>query len=284
MGVFFLAKRLLLFYAKDRASVLLFLTSILGVIALTQIRRISYNDESIVAIETNEVALAHIDSSRLVAAQPKRYRFNPNFLSPYNAYLWGVSDSSLTALEEFRAKNLWLRSAADFQRVTGVSDSLLGAMAPYFKFPAWTQQVQKGSNFNRTIIKKDLNTASVAALDSVYGIGPVLAGRILNFKERYGAFGDSLQLRLIYGLKPKTRAELLRHFFISESAVQPQFNFNEVSAADLATLPGINFEMAKELVIFRRLRGRVSEPSELLKLNGITEDWLAGIAVYLQFD
>ncbi|NQX77416.1 MAG: helix-hairpin-helix domain-containing protein [Gilvibacter sp.] len=284
MGVFFLAKRLLLFYAKDHLSVFLFLSSILGIIALSLLRSPEYNSAAEVVLETRATELARIDSLSAEAAKPKRYRFNPNFLSSYNAYLWGLSDSALTALEEFRAKNLWLRSAADFQRVTGVSDSLLGAMAPYFKFPAWTQQAKKVSSFNKNIIKKDLNKASAAALDSVYGIGPVLAGRILGFKERYGNFGDSLQLRLIYGLKPKTRAELLKHFYIVETAVEPQLYFNEVSASDLATLPGINFEMAKELVIFRRLRGRVSEPTELLKLDGVTADWLAGIAVYLQFD
>lgn len=284
MGVFFLLKKQLLFYKRDRLSIALFLIAFTGLLWLIH----GGEKPEFIPVDLNtsvsQKERALLDSLKLHKAKPRRYKFNPNFMSPYNAYLWGISDSALTALESFRAQDKWLRSAADFQRVTGISDSLLAEMKSYFRFPAWTQQSRPNTLRDRPEKVKELNAASQEELEAVYGIGPVLAGRILRFKERYGPYSDSLQLRLIYGLKPKVRAELLKHFTVTTKDSIQKIDFNTAAASDLATLPGINFELAKELVIFRRLRDGISAPEDLLMLEGVTADWLAGIAVYLQFE
>ena len=284
MGVFFLLKKQLLFYKRDQLSVALFLIAFTGLLWLIHGGERPEHIPVDLNASVSQKERASLDSLKLDKAKPRRYKFNPNFMSPYNAYLWGISDSALIALESFRAQDKWLRSAADFQRVTGVSDSLLAEMKSYFRFPAWTQQSRTNTFRDRPEKVKELNAASQEELEAVYGIGPVLAGRILRFKQRYGPYSDSLQLRLIYGLKPEVRAELLKHFTIATKDTISKIDFNTAAASDLATLPGINFELAKELVIFRRLRDGISAPEDLLMLEGITADWLAGIAVYLQFE
>ncbi len=51
--------------------------------------------------------------------------------------------------------------------------------------------------------KLNLNTASAAELDSLPGVGPVLAQRILDFRQRKGRFASTRQLREVQGLGPK---------------------------------------------------------------------------------
>jgi competence protein ComEA len=48
----------------------------------------------------------------------------------------------------------------------------------------------------------DLNTASVAQLDTLPGIGPVIAQRIVDFREFYGPFESIDQLAEIEGISP----------------------------------------------------------------------------------
>ena len=50
----------------------------------------------------------------------------------------------------------------------------------------------------------DLNTATQADLERVPGIGPVLAARIIAYRQRYGPFKTVYQLRLIKGVGQQT--------------------------------------------------------------------------------
>ncbi|MDP5183699.1 ComEA family DNA-binding protein [Blastococcus sp. BMG 814] len=54
----------------------------------------------------------------------------------------------------------------------------------------------------------DLNTAGVAELDALPGIGPVLAQRIVDHRTRTGAFGSVEELDEVPGIGPAKAAEL----------------------------------------------------------------------------
>ncbi|MGY1593128.1 helix-hairpin-helix domain-containing protein [Geodermatophilus sp. SYSU D00708] len=54
----------------------------------------------------------------------------------------------------------------------------------------------------------DLNTATVADLDALPGIGPVLAQRIVDHREQQGRFASVEQLDDVPGIGPSTYAEL----------------------------------------------------------------------------
>ena len=50
----------------------------------------------------------------------------------------------------------------------------------------------------------DINTATVAQLDALPGVGPVLAQRILDFRTENGPFGSADQLREVSGIGEST--------------------------------------------------------------------------------
>lgn len=65
-------------------------------------------------------------------SKPKIYPFNPNFITLYKGYTLGMSVEEIERLQIFRAKDRWVNSAKEFQQVTGVSDSLLYTISPFF--------------------------------------------------------------------------------------------------------------------------------------------------------
>ena len=56
--------------------------------------------------------------------------------------------------------------------------------------------------------KLDLNTASIAELDRLPGIGEVLAGRIISYREEHGRFTSIDGLLAVSGIGPKVLEEI----------------------------------------------------------------------------
>ncbi len=91
-----------------------------------------------------------IDSLKMVEienSKPKIYPFNPNYITDYKGYTLGMSVEEIDRLLEFRKQDKWINSAEQFQQVTQVSDSLLNAISPYFKFPEWVTNPKTNINY-----------------------------------------------------------------------------------------------------------------------------------------
>src|SRR5699024_5848508 len=131
------------------------------------------------------------------------------------------------------------------------------------------------------ITKKDLNQASKEELMEVSGIGEVLASRILEWRTRLDGFSDSLQINHVYGLNDWSKTNLWEHFYVTKREVEPRLNVNDASASDLTTIPGVNFELAREIWEFQHLREGVDSIDELIKIEGMTRAKLELIALYL---
>lgn len=289
MGVFYFITKQLRFARQDRLGLLLLATVVLGLLwfnsqyANSIAKEPNLNAKQAQAYNQLLDSLAHLAQ---LQNTPKRYPFNPNFLTDYKGYTLGMSVQEIDRLLAYRAKGLWVNSAADFKKVTQVSDSLLAQMSPYFKFPAWVNAPYKSTYKKRMSPKgpkKPLNLATPEDLQEVYGIGPVLSQRIVALRDRLGGFSNTSQLNAVYGLSEQTKDKVLESFELVNPKRLKKIEFKTASASDLATIPGISFDLAVKMVRFRRLRSHQIEATELLKIEEITPKKLELINVYLHF-
>ena len=206
------------------------------------------------------------------------YPFNPNYLTEYKAYTLGLSVSEFDKLKAYREQGKWINSVSDFKKLTGVSDSLLKEISVYFKFPEWvTNRKKSGKNYVNNYDgeldfseKKDLNTATATQLEEIYGVGKTLSKRIVAYRNKIGGFASEEHLYAVYGLKEEVIERIMKRFAVKTQIDIDKMKINEVSASDIATIPGISFEQAKKIWEFVRVREGLENLSELEKIEGIS--------------
>ena len=239
--------------------------------------------------------LAHqsvVDSlkSQSYNVKPTVYPFNPNFITDFKGYKLGMSVAEIDRLLAYRKQNKFVNSAAEFQAVTKVSDSLLNAISPYFKFPDWVNNKKEYTTstakptFNKPekIVVVDINQATKADLMKVYGIGDKISDRILDYKNKLGAFVSMEQLDDVWGLSPEVIAKLNQNFEVKSTAGIQKININNASIKELSQFPFFKYTLAKEIVVFRSMNGDI-KTEDLSKIKGFPVDKIKIIALYLEF-
>ena len=224
---------------------------------------------------------------------PKTYPFNPNFISDYKGYKLGMSVLEIDRLLAFRKGNKYVNSPKEFQDVTKVSDSLLNAIAPYFKFPDWVNNKKEFAaykkNPNTAFAKKektviiDINKATQEDLIKIYGIGEAISIRILKLKESLGGFVSMEQMNHVWGLSPEVIENLNSHFKVSELPKLKKIDVNNASIKELSQFPYFNYQLAKQIVTFRSMNGDFKNVNDLTKIKGLSIDKANIIALYLDF-
>ena len=287
-----IVKSFLTYSKSQRIGILLFF----GIIILVQGIYFFYDftaKETIDKEQSKWLALqSTVDSLKLNNKnyKPTIYPFNPNFITDFKGYKLGMSVEEIDRLLAYRAQNKFVNSAAEFQAVTKVSDSLLKAISPYFKFPDWVKNNKNNSqefaknDFSKPgkIIVLDINQATKEDLMKVYGIGDKISDRILEQKDKYGAFVSMEQMDDIWGLSPEVLEKLKSSFAVKSVTNCKKININNASVKELTQFPFFRYQLAKDIVVFRTMKGDI-KIEDLSKIKGFPLEKIKIIALYLEF-
>jgi competence protein ComEA len=287
-------KSYFVFNSSQRNGILFLLLLVSGFAVINNY--IDFTTENLLDTNSKEVLAVQkeLDSIRTLlieSNQPKIHPFNPNFITDFKGYKLGMSSEEIDRLLDYRKQNKWINSKEDFKKVTKVSDSFLDQISSYFKFPDWISNPKpKYSDWRKGFKEKtfdqkiDLNSATQLELEKVNGIGEALSKRIIDYRDKLGGFTNDIQLYEVYGLDYQLTDKVRNDFTVKTPKEIIKMNLNKISASDIATVPGISFELAKRIWEFRILNERIVDFIELKKIEGLTERKLQGIQLYLKLE
>lgn len=233
----------------------------------------------------DSLAQQKVDS--LIAVKPTKskdtiYPFNPNYISDFKAYQLDISMEVVQRIRSYRASGKHINSLQDFKNVTQLPDDKVALIRPYLKLPKPRFVSDKPKK--DVHVKKELNGASEADLQNVYGIGEVYAKRIIDLRNKIGGFLVKDQLNDVWGLAPETQIRIWEHFTLDSIPTIKKKNINEITIAELSALHYISPSLASRIVAVRTQKETLASWEDLSAIQQLDSIKKVRLSLYLYFN
>lgn len=220
--------------------------------------------------------------------QYREFPFDPNTL-PEDSLNLILPRFVASNLVKYRRKGGRFRTPADLERIYGMDSGLFRKVQPFILIPQDEKQEKKRLSYSSETGQKRrakrqpvlINQADSASFEYLPGIGPVLAARIIAFREALGGFHSVSQVAQTYGL-PKETFDRIRPRLILEAAPE-LIRINEATAGRLAAHPYIAWKEAKGICRYRDHHGAFESVEDLEKVRMLDSGWVSKIEPYLDF-
>ncbi len=124
----------------------------------------------------------------------------------------------------------------------------------------------------------EINRADSMQLEALPGIGPVLASRIIKYRNLLGGYCKVEQMKELYGMSSELFAKSSPLLFADSTAIR-RLEVNFLTVSELGRHPYIGYKAAKKLIRFRDTRGKFSRFEEFEAL--FSPDSLRRLVPYL---
>ena len=237
-------------------------------------------------------------ANKVSPATRQLFFFNPEQVSYDTLLMLGFPAHMAKRLLNYRAKGGRFRKKEDLLKLYGMQQEFYQELEPWIQLPKQAQPVQHQQHaYTRSPAypsreektggsassKFDLNKADSLQLLSVRGIGPVLSGRILKFRDGLGGFVDVAQVREVWGLPPEVADLLLERAYLLHDEKPRMLLVNAADVSELARHPYISRKQAEWIVNYRSQHGEFRQPADLLKIHTLDDNFVKKVSPYLQF-
>ena len=161
----------------------------------------------------------------------ENFRFNPNTVSLEDLQRLGFSARQAESIDNYRRKGGRFRRKEDFMKSYVVEDSVYERLKDYIDIP-----------------KLDINAADSAAFETLPGIGPFYAAKMVSYRKELHGYSYPEQLMDIYRFDEEKYSALADLIEVGPSEAYPLWTLPEDS---LKAHPYIRKYAAHGVVVFR---------------------------------
>ncbi len=231
----------------------------------------------------------------------KMFYFDPNELDKNGWERLGISQKTIGTIFRYREKGGRFRKPEDLRKIWGLLPSDADRIIPFVLFSANNSLPHNPvvvSFKKQTIV--DVNTATVSDWESLPGIGPVLANRIVHFREKSGGFASIDQVGKTYGIADSVFSTIrpflsIRPIEAYSSTNNPTESFKtfikkdsivniNTASVSLLVQAGIEEGLAKAIVLYRKQYGKFTQLADLKQIILINESVYQQIVPKLKVD
>ena len=256
------------------------------------------------------------ESRMAVASHPVERRshpaelflFDPNTISVEAWMKLGLDQRTAERIGRYRQKGGWFRRPADIRKIYGLSPELADKLQPFVRLSEaasgsgrlpvyvaryerapmdapqpWARRPTDFKSKPRQRPMVHINLADSTEWEALPGIGAVLAGRIVRFREKLGGFHAPAQLLDVFGLRDSTY-QLIAPLLLADNLQWKRISINQASEAELSAHPYFRWKLARLIVAYRTAHGPFLQVEELKDIQLITDEVFEKMAPYCQLD
>jgi competence protein ComEA len=284
---------------KERTGALLLAMLIASIWLLPKYFHREELDPAVIRLADEQLARKPMKED-VVIHELKFVPFDPNTADDKTWLDMGITSRNLQTIRRFQSKGGQFRVKEDLQRIYGIRPDVITRIMPYARIAARPRSPARASTyrsypssaqsfFEPRVFKKrnidvvDLANADTTALIALPGIGPTLARRIIQFRDKCGGFYSPEQVAEVYGLKDSV-FQLIKPYLTLAEPNPRKLTINELGIDSLAAHPYITYSEARAIVKYREQHGPILQEEDLLKIALLTPEWLRKVGPYLQFN
>lgn len=251
-----------------------------------------------------------VDSVQLLRAQaevlPDAFRpesslfyFDPNHITDKEWEKLGLNARQIRNIRNYLARGGYFSKKEDLQKIYTLPVAQYKILEPYILIrkkssPAKvTKESEQPEHIpdespapvipEKSSLLVELNTADSSLLVQLPGIGPVLASRILRYRNLIGGFADISQLTEVYGIKPETVNRMASQLSTDSTFIR-KIRINHATFRDLVRHPYLNEQQVHGILKYLKLQERIHQPEELVRNHILTQEDMRRLMPYLSFD
>ena len=195
-------------------------------------------------------------------AASKLFAFDPNTATDNEFLHLGFSDKQVKTIRNYLDKGWVFHSKIDFFKIRVISEKQKRILSDWVVIEN-TKKIPSGESSLLKAVNIDLNSADSIQLKQLPGVGPVLAKRIVKYRDLLGGFYSIDQLKEVYGLSEQTAKIIADKLTVDISRVRKlDLNFADVN--ELSRHPYLKKNLASKIVRFRTKNGSIRDLAILL--------------------
>lgn len=225
----------------------------------------------------------------------KPVSFDPNKATAAQLEAMGVSSYLARNWERYLQKGGKFRNTESVRKLYGMTDPVFQALTPFMMMSQQdagkrvgqerimpdSSPVSKGYYRPKRCAELEINTSDSIEWESLPGIGPVLASRILKFRQRLGGFISIDQVRETYGLPDSTFQKIMPCLILTSSPQKLAINL--LGVEELKSHPYIGYKLAKTLIAYRQHHGPFRSLEDLFPIPAAPREAWEKLGPYLDF-
>jgi competence protein ComEA len=175
------------------------------------------------------------------------------------------------------------KRVGDVKKLYGMSEPLYINISKYlYVEKAEEKQRKPFLKENRAFRCKtiDINEADSAQWESLYGIGPYLAKRIITFRESLCGFVSVEQVKETYGLRDSV-FQSIKTCLTIEKSLKPCISINYSNQEVLSKHPYVRYKLARAICLYRENNGLFQHIEDLKKLPMVNDSIYIKLLPYI---
>ncbi|HLP55805.1 MAG TPA: helix-hairpin-helix domain-containing protein [Fluviicola sp.] len=207
--------------------------------------------------------------------------FDPNTYTVEQWMALGLSEKQAAVVLKFTKYGI--HSNDDLKKIFVISDELFELIKDSTFYPERTKPNYENRYPQPSFAEKpkvNVNTATIAEMDSVWGVSAFYAKKIIERRDMLGGYYDESQLLEIWKMDEEKVAKLAPKLLFDQSKLK-RININTATTEELKLHPYISWNLANSIVKLRSQIGRYNRVEDVKKSVLMTDELYEKLKRYL---